>query len=435
MTDSKRIVINTFGSFGDIHPYMAIAAELKTRGHQPVIATMEFYRGKIERAGLEFAPVRPNIPAPKEQDQKLIERIMEPKCGPRFLMEEIIFPAIRDAYDDLMSIAAGADLLITHPAAPAGPMVAHKTGLPWISTVLAPLSFFSAYDPPTPPFWPWLSKISVLGPRVMRLFLDTIKRGYKAEQVQKVRINLGIADYGNPMFEGQHSPFLVLAMFSPLFAAPQKDWPPQTEITGFAFYNGGDEGELPSELEEFLVRGEAPIVFTLGTSAVWVASDFFEQSVVAATKLGRRAVLLIGDERNQPLSLPETVIAIDYAPYHVLLPRACAVVHHGGVGTTAQSLRAGVPSLIVPFAFDQVDNAMHAVRLGTSRTVYRRNYKGELVTRELELVMKAQYIERARVVGLTLKEEHGASRAADLIEQFSITTANKEEEPVYASGH
>ena len=109
MANKRRIVLNTFGSFGDVHPYMAIALELKRRGHEPVIATMESYREKIEGAGFTFAPVRPNIPPPREQEQGLIDRIMEPKTGPRFLIEEIIFPAIKDAYSDLLEAVSDAD--------------------------------------------------------------------------------------------------------------------------------------------------------------------------------------------------------------------------------------------------------------------------------------------------------------------------------------
>ena len=137
----KRIILNTFGSFGDIHPYMALALELQRRGHVPVIATMEGYREKIIVAGLQFAPVRPDVAQPKEQGTELIDKIMEPKTGPRFLTEELIFPAVRDSYADLLKVVEGADLLVTHPAAPAGPLVARKTGMPWVSTVLAPFSF------------------------------------------------------------------------------------------------------------------------------------------------------------------------------------------------------------------------------------------------------------------------------------------------------
>jgi rhamnosyltransferase subunit B len=431
----KRIVINTFGSFGDIHPYMSLASELEARGHEPVIATMEYYRQKIEEAGLKFAPVRPNIPQPQEQDQELIEKIMNPSSGPQFLMEQVVFPAVADAYSDLLEATKGADFLITHPAAPAGPLIGRKTGLPWISTVLAPMSFFSAYDPPVPPLMQWTNKLRVLGPRVMKVFLGTMMRQYKAKAVTSFRDSLGVEDYGNPMFEGQHSPTCVLALFSRVFAKPQPDWPPQTHITGFCFYDGRHEVRMSRELQDFLDAGPPPIVFTLGSSAVWVARDFFRQSIEATAGLGKRAVLLIGDERNKPDKLPENIIAVAYAPYQSLLPRASVVVHHGGVGTTSQGLLAGVPTLIVPFAFDQSDNADHARRTGTSRTLYRQNYLATRVARELTVLIEDRsYAENAKAVSLKLKQENGPATAADVIESQLHGRKTTTEEFAYASG-
>ncbi|HKP80802.1 MAG TPA: glycosyltransferase [Pyrinomonadaceae bacterium] len=430
-----RIILNTFGSFGDIHPYMAIAMELQGRGHTPVIAAMPLYREKILGAGLEFAPVRPDIAPPKEQDTELVEKIMDPKNGPRFLMDEVVYPAVRDSYEDLLKAVDGADLLVTHPAAPAGPLVGRKTGMPWISTVLAPMSFLSAYDPPVPPFWQWMRKLRVLGPGFMGLLLNTMKNTYKAKAVTEFRDELGLPDTGNPMFEGQHSSTLVLALFSEVFAKPQPDWPPQTKITGFCFYDGHLESQMSPELLRFLDNGAQPIVFTLGSSAVWVARDFFHESIEAAKRLGRRAVLIIGDERNRLSSLPEGIIAVDYVPYQSLLPRACAVVHHGGVGTTSQGLLAGVPTLIVPFAFDQSDNAEHAYKIGTSRTLYRKNYLAPRIAKELhELLSQPRYARRAHEVGQRLKQEDGPGRAADLIEAVLSGHQNRNEELVYASG-
>jgi len=431
-----RIVLNTFGSFGDIHPYMAIAMELKHRSHQPVIATMEVYREKVEGIGVEFVPVRPHIAEPKQQDPELIKKIMEPKTGPRFLTEEVVFPAVRESYADLLPAVAGADLLVTHPAAPAGPLVGRKTGMPWISTVLAPLSFFSAYDPPMPPFWPWFNKFSVLGPGVMGFLLRLTMSTYKAKAITAFRDELGIEDYGNPMFEGQHSPTLVLALFSRVFGQPQPDWPKQAKITGFCFYDGNRNASVSPELTRFLENGPPPIVFTLGSSAVWVARDFFHESIEAAKRLGRRAVLLIGDERNLPHSLPDGIIAADYAPYQSLLPKACAVVHHGGVGTTSHALLAGVPTLIVPFAFDQSDNAEHARKVGTSRTLYRDKYLETRVADELhELLKRPSYALRAMEVSQRLKQENGPARAAELIEQVLSGKRNRTEEAVYAAGN
>ena len=168
-------------------------------------------------------------------------------------------------------------------------------------------------------------------------------------------------------------------------------------MTGFAFYDGRNELEMPPELSRFLDDGPPPIVFTLGSSAVWVARDFYRESIAAAKLLGRRAVLLIGDDRNRSDEpLPPEVIAVNYAPFEALLPRACAMVHHGGVGTTSQGLRAGVPTLIVPFAFDQPDNAAHAERLGTSRTLPRENTRPSASPKSSTFVGRSPTMRRKR---------------------------------------
>jgi MGT family glycosyltransferase len=440
MSASKRIVLATLGSYGDIHPYMAIAMELSKRGHRPVIATSELYRDKIVAAGLEFAPMHPHIPPPEKQEQLMMDSVMNPKKGTGYLLNEILLPFVREAYDDLLTLVDQADLLLTHPIAFAGPLVAQKTGIPWVSSVLAPVSFFSAYDPPVPPFWSWLRHLQILGPRVVAAFFKQIKKLYRNEHYEQFRIELGLPYRGNPVFEGQHSPQLILALFSKLFAAPQPDWPSQARVTGFAFYDGRNELDMPPELSTFLDQGPPPIVFTLGTSAVWVARDFYRASVAVAKILGRRAVLLIGDERNQPVeSLPPEIIAVNYAPFEALLPQASAMVHHGGVGTTSQGLRAGIPTLIVPFAFDQPDNAAHAARLGVSRTLPRPRYRASRVARELDILLtRPDYAARAKEVGKLLRKENGARVASDLIEQVlqgANPASSAIEEPVYASSN
>lgn len=437
MTPRKRIVLTTFGSYGDIHPYMAIASELRAREHRPIIATSELYREKLQASGFDFVAVRPHIPPPQEQDVATMEKVMNPRSGTGFLLNEMLFPFVRDGYEDLLRAIDGADLLLTHPISFAGPLVAQKTGIPWISSVLAPASFMSAYDPPVPPFWPWMRHVQVFGPRFVAAFFRQATKYYRNKSYEEFRNELGLPDSGNPVFEGQHSPTRILALFSALFGQPQPDWPPQTRVTGFAFYDGGNELEMPAKLTEFLDDGPPPIVFTLGSSAVWVARDFYRESIAAAKLLNRRAVLLIGDERNQPQeSLPPSIIAIDYAPFESLLPRAAALVHHGGVGTTSQGLRAGIPTLIVPFAFDQPDNAAHAARLGSSRTLPREKYRAGRVARELDILLrKPEHASKAKEIGELLRAENGAAVAADLIEEVLEDSVTRQgaEKPVYAA--
>ena len=439
MTARKRIVLTTFGSYGDIHPYMAIATELRSRGHHPVIATSELYREKMVAGGFDFVSVRPHVPPPQEQDPVMMEKVMNPKSGSGYIINEMLMPFLRDGYEDLLQAIEGADLLLTHPISFAGPLVAQKTGIPWVSSVLAPASFMSAYYPPVPPFWPWMRHVQLLGPRFVAAFFKQVKKYYKNKGYEKFREELGLPDRGGPVFEGQHSPTRILALFSALFAQPQPDWPPQARVTGFAFYDGRNELAMPPELTEFLDAGPPPIVFTLGSSAVWVARDFYRESIAAAKLLGRRAVLLIGDERNQLKEpLPPGMIAVDYAPFEALLARACAMVHHGGVGTTSQGLRAGIPALIVPFAFDQPDNAAHAARLGGSRTLPRSKYLTARVARELDILLtKPEHASRAYETGKLLRSENGAAVAGDLIEQVlqggEGVMAPDSEEPVYAA--
>ena len=421
----KRIVLSTFGSFGDVHPYVAIALELKSRGHRPLIATSEVYREKMESVGIEFHPVRPDVPSYDQSDElkKLVERLMSPKEGPE-AVGDLIIPHLRDIYADLDAATEGADLLLTHPLPFAGTMIAEKKKLPWVSSVLAPASFLSVYDPIVPPQWPWLYHLMNLSPWVGRgvMALATIKLDKLAQPIYDLRKELGLPRGGQPLFEGQHSPTKVLALFSRLMAKPQPDWPRNTVVTGFPFYDRRDffgESEMPAGLREFLDAGAPPIVFTLGSSAIWVAQDFYRDSIAAAQALGRRAVLLIGIARNLPSeTLPEGVAAFEYAPYSEVLPRACAIVHQGGVGTTGQGMRSGQPVLIVPHAHDQFDNAARVKRLGCGRVLPRARYNAESATRELRILLNDKsYAEAAANVGNVVREERGARVAVDEIEK------------------
>jgi UDP:flavonoid glycosyltransferase YjiC (YdhE family) len=222
----------------------------------------------------------------------------------------------------------------------------------------------------------------------------------------------------NPFFEGGQSPRLVLSLFSRELAAPQPDWPAHSVQPGFPFYDQDGDADMPADLLRFLDDGPAPLVFTLGSSAVLDAGGFYEQSAQAAKLLGRRAVLLVGKKpENRPASLPRGVITIAYAPFSQIFPRAAAIIHQGGIGTTGQAMRSGRPTIIMPYAHDQPDNAARTSRLGISRTIPRARYTAEAAAAELrKLLDDPTYAQRAREVGERVQREDGIGGACDALE-------------------
>jgi len=413
-----KIVLATFGSLGDLHPKIALALELKKRGHDVSVASMEFYREKISMLGLGFHPMAPHL---DPNDRELLPDLVDERKGPEALLKGIIMPALGPMFADLMAAVEGADLLVTGEVVFVARSVVEKTGVKWVSTSLAPISFFSAHDPLVPPTAGWLENLRFLGPTFHRGLYTLMQWsiGKWFGDYWKFRREIGLPDGENPLFGGKYSELLHLAMFSRVLAAPQPDWPPQTVQTGFCFYDGhADLGDIPDELRNFLNAGDPPIVFTLGSAAVVDARDFFEQSAEAARKLGRRAVLIYGIFSEPPKGLDENVIGVDYAPYSQVFPRAACVVHQGGVGTTGQVLRAGVPQLIMPFSHDQPDNAARCRRLGVAEVIARNNYNADSAAEKLkQLLSEPEYQERAIRAAEVVRSEHGATTACDEIER------------------
>jgi len=419
-----RIVLSNIGTFGDINPLIAIALELKRRGHVPVMAVPAVFGPKILPLGLEFHPVRPDI---DPQNTLMAEMIYDVRKGTERGLREFLFPVLRQTYDDLLDAAtqpARADLLLLGELNYAGPLVAEITGIPWASYILAPLSFFSAFDPPVLPMYPRLARADKTIPgmgRAIKRLARLVSRNW-SQPIYDLRHELGLPKGENPLFDAKHSPFLVLALFSRTLALPQKDWPPNTIITGFCFYDS-DAGNaaLPPNLEAFLNAGPPPVVFTLGSAAVLAAGRFYEFSARAAIRLGIRAVLLIGnDKRNQLRQpLPDTICVAEYAPYSALFSRAAMVVHQGGVGTTAQCLRAGKPMLIMPFSHDQPDNGRRMQRLKVARVIQRGNYTPVRVARKLKAMLaEPLYARRAEMVARRLEQEDGLKSACDALEKL-----------------
>jgi rhamnosyltransferase subunit B len=405
-----HLLIATFGSYGDLYPYLAIGAELQRRGLGVTIATSSSYRTLVEGAGLVFHAVRPDVDL---HDRAKIQSFMDARRGSERIIRFLTGLA-RENYEDTLDAARDADAIVTHPITFGAVLAAQKLRLPWISTVLAPMSMFSAHDPPVMPNAPGMVHVLRLGSGIANWFW---KLGQKRTRpwvrpVLDLQKELDLPPLGHPLFEGQHSPSLVVALFSRYMAAPQPDWPAQTVVTGFPFY---DHGELALDHPVF---DSAPVVFTLGSSAVGAAGSFYQESLAAIGTIRRTAVFLTGPyPQGLPAEMPPGVTALPYAPHGAIFPRASIIVHQGGIGTAAQALRAGRPMLVLPFGHDQFDNAARLRRLGVAEVLYRSQYKASRVAKVLrQLLEEKHYAEFAKKLGEQVRAEDGVRAAADAIE-------------------
>jgi rhamnosyltransferase subunit B len=424
----SRVVFSVIGSLGDLHPLIAVGLELRKRGHTVGFCTFASCASRLQALGFDFHPLEPDLAAQEQLVTANFEEIMDPMRGFERLLCKYILPHLRTTYEDLSRAVAadgGADLLVTGELVYPAPLLAEKIGIPWATSITTPTAFYSAYELPVLPPIPRLSLIlRRMGPGVSRSILRLVRLTTRSwsKPVRRLRADLGLSPGRDPLYEGRYSPQLVLALFSPALARPQPDWPPNTVITGFPFYDGASEvKKLEPELERFLSAGEPPVVFTLGSAAVKAPGSFYEASARAAILLRRRAVLLVGDN-PAPANLPPQVFAANYAPYSVLFPRAAAVVHQGGIGTTGQAARAGCPMLVMPFNFDQPDNAERMARLGVARMIRRREYTATRAARELATLLdNPAYTQAAKKLGQRIQTERGAETAADAIENLLAT--------------
>ena len=414
-----RILLATFGSLGDLHPYIAVGRALAARGLAARIATCSDYRSQVQSAGLEFAAVAPSL-AEFGTPQELANRVSDPMFGTQVLVRDLLMPHLRESHQQLRAAAVDCDLLISHPLTFMLQVVAAEQRKPWLCTVLAPASFLSRNDPPALAPINSLQIARRMGPWAYNPLLRFIRGRVRSweRELHAYRRELGLPASDKVMvFEGQFSPQGTLALFDAALMRPQPDWPAHTRICGAPLYDGSvADPQVLTQLQRFLAAGDAPIVFALGSSAVWLGGNFWSAAAEAATQLGRRAILVTGT--SSVPQLPASIRAFDYLPYSQVFPHASVVVHQAGIGTLSQALRAGRPQLITPVWFDQPDNAARAVKLGVARTLpFRRVTAARLVQQLRPLLAESAYVRAAQTQAAALNAFDGAGVAARYISE------------------
>ncbi len=412
-----KVLFTTLGSLGDLHPPMGVALEMQRRGHDVTLAVSEYYRNYVETAGLKFHPVRPNI----EPHNKIILRsVLEPIQGARVLHEDYIFPSMPAYYEDLYPLVKNSDLFVSSILGYAAPLLAKTTGTPWVNTLLSPMALWSAYEPPVLPPIRGLRFLWHKTPRLNRFILNSIFKSFDsiAEPIHLLREQVGLPRI-NLYTEGQHSKPLTLCLWSQLFGSPQPDWPSCAKALGFVFYDPKQNLPLSEELEHFLQEGEPPLVFTLGSTMVEDALGHIELFIEAAKRSHHRAVITVGKTflpKFRPLSHSK-LLFVDYAPYEKLFPRASLIIHQGGVGTTAQALKSGIPMIITPSVMDQIDNAVRVRQMGAGSYLLDTELSVETLVHQIQTSLKAVSLQQhCRTLGAKITQENGVLRAAEALE-------------------
>lgn len=418
-----RIILCTAGSLGDLHPFIALGVALKAQGFQAEIATSVEYGAKVEAEGLVFHRVGPGVAQlSADLGMDLAEITRAIARSDRFLFDKVMLPYLETWTREVEVVARGSSAVVGATFAAGAAMAAEMAGVPYVSAALQPTVVFSAYDPPFLPRAPWLAPAT----SGARLWLNraTIRLARAStdpwtKPINRVRASLGLpASEANLFFDGAANADLALGLYSPLLSPVQPDAPAGFAVTGYASYDSEAGGPvvMPPELDRFLDAGSAPVVFTLGSAAVHIPGGFYVESLKAARRMGRRTVLLVGPEGDPGVADGPDAIALPYAPYSKLFPRATAIVHQGGVGTTQQALRAGRPQLVVPFLGDQFDNGARIVRLGCGATLSRRAYRAGRVATVLDrMLADPTLVGTATRLGVVASREDGAAVAADRI--------------------
>jgi UDP:flavonoid glycosyltransferase YjiC (YdhE family) len=412
-----RILVATLGSYGDVYPFIALATVLKERGHDVILLTNDFFARQADRQGLTLVPIG------SEGDYRSFADhpdLFDSRKGASVFFENLILPSLRTAYHQLKELARpGETVIAASTAVFSSRLVQEELGVPTVTLHLAPASFKSAYQspqfgrlplpawmpPPVKRFVWWVADRAVIDPML-------------CPALNSLREEIGLPPVRRVLTRWLHSSQRVIGLFPDWYAAPQPDWPPQTRLTGFPLFDEGGDQALSQEMEEFLQEGEAPLVFMPG-SLMQQAESFFAESVGACQRLQRRGILLTRYARQLPGELPEGIRHFDYVPFSRLLPRAAALVHHGGIGTVSQALRAGVPQLIHTLAFDQHDNAARLRRLGVGDRLDPRRYRAATVAKRLEgLLTTPAVAERCREITGRFEGTRPLVETSELIEEM-----------------
>jgi len=405
----RHFVVVTIGSAGDLFPFMRLALALRDAGQRVTMLGPAQHGPYVAPTGLPFV----GLPA----DEAVLDHpdLWHPTRG-----LAVVWRATRPAMARIPEFIGALPfdehiVLLCHPLAlPEADLCrAARPGVKIAAAYLAPSNLPTVHDPlllgpwPVPRWVPhgvrrWLWR------RLAGALIDPVA----LPDVNAARARAGLAPVADLVNYIGAVPDLSVTLFPSWFAPVQPDWPQPLQEGGFPLYDPSPEAQLPPEVIRFLALGAPPVVFTPGTGNRQ-AANYFRCALDAAARLGLRAILLTPHRAQLPSVLPADVLWQDYVPLRLLLPHIGALVHHGGIGTTAEALRAGTPQLVVPLAHDQFDNAARVRALGVGGSVHASRLTVGRLVRALRGVAGPDVAARARDVARRFEGADGIDAVRD----------------------
>lgn len=416
----SKVWLVTLGSHGDVHPFVGIAQCLQQRGHEPTLLAADHFASLAQNAGLPFVP----IGEPGLYDRLSGNADLWHKFRGAQTVLKLAVSAIEPVFAALDERAREGDIVIASMLAVGARVFREVRNVRLITAHLQPMALRGLEDPPRVPGMPHLPWLwPAMRSRVWRMadlhYLDTLL----AAGINEVRAKHNLTKpVVRVMHKWWHSPDLVLGLWPEWFAHWNLGWPENIQLTGFPLYDESDiTPHLPAELNAFLRSGTPPVAFTPG-SAMKFGRSFFDAAAKACARLNRRGLLLTRHDEQVPVSLPDGVIHVPFAPFSKLLPHVACLVHHGGIGTMSQAFAAGVPQLVMPMAHDQFDNAARAKRLGVGEIIPRSRFTPRRVTRQLRrLLDNPSVLASAKRLEQNCQGVDSIARACDAIETVTAT--------------
>ena len=422
-----NITIIALGSRGDVQPHIALGVGLKAAGHTVKLVTHNLFEPLIRRLGLDFSPVQVDPRA-----------IVEDETGQNWLgsggnslqffqrFSHIAEPLIQQAMLDCWQACQGTDAIIISPLAICiASSVAEKLAVPlWIGAgqpLTATGAFAIPFFPDAPRWLPARQTYSRLTYTLSaRLFWRLLSPSINS--ARHAVLNLPPLS-SRWLYENlRHQRLPILYYYSPSVLPSPPDWGNMYHVTGYWFLDDDADWQPPAELLDFLAAGSPPVYVGFGSMNTHRAEAMTDMVLQALARTKQRGILLRGWGGISSADLPDEVFKIDFAPHDWLFPRMDAIVQHGGAGTMAASLRAGIPSVVIPFFGDQSFWGRHFHALGlTPRPIPQKRLTTEQLANALRIVISDTPLrERVAAFSTRIQSENGVERAVEILQRHLL---------------